>query len=444
MRRGSVCVTAVGVVLSACGGAAPQGMEPGPQRPTRIVPGITVLVEDSLSLVAGKRIGLITNQAGVNEKGVSDIDILRHPPAKPQDKSKKGPPPPVPAPPKLVVLFSPEHGIRAAEDRPNVQSGVDPGSGLPIISLYGATTLPPPDSALNGLDALLIDLPDIGARPWTYPATMLYAMRAAAAHHLPVLVLDRPNPITGDYVEGPVLDSTVAYAGSQSPQHPARPTAIYPIPMRHGMTIGELARMYNDVLDLKADLHVIPVAGWRRSIWFDQTKLPWVNPSPNMPSLASAALYAGLVWLEATNVSVGRGTDAPFQRFGAPWMDAKRVAALLNERLMPGVKFKVEDFTPVHPTDEKYAGKHVHGVRVEVVNRNVLQTSRVGAAVLWALIAAHKDSLRIREQSFLLLYGVPGALNSFLSGEDPDAMIDREVPATVAFEQMSRRYWLYR
>ncbi len=325
-----------GVIALACASTPRDDPDPDTQQGLQMtmsqrkqamktLPGITVLLRDSLELLENKRVGLLTNQTGIDENGVSDADLL-------VEASKKGKAPGM----KLVMLFSPEHGIRGTEDHTNVAGGVDKSTGLPIISLYGNNVLPPPDSALDQIDALVIDLQDIGARPWTYPASVVYAMRAAAQHHVMVLVLDRPNPINGQDVEGPVLDSALAWAGSQSPERSAQPTALYPIPLRHGMTMGELAKLYNSELQLGADLHVIPMANWRRSRWFDRTGLPWVNPSPNMTSLAAATLYPGLVILEPSNVSVGRGTPIPFQWVGAPWMNAKKVINVLDDFTHPG------------------------------------------------------------------------------------------------------------
>jgi uncharacterized protein YbbC (DUF1343 family) len=245
-------------------------------------------------------------------------------------------------------------------------------------------------------------------------------------------------------VEGPVLDSSVAYAGTHSADRAAKPTALYPMPLRHGMTMGELARFYNDVLGLHADLHVIPMSGWRRSMWFDETGLPWVKPSPNMPSLASATVYPGIVLLEATNVSVGRGTGEAFQHAGAPWLDAERAVALLNERDLVGVRFETEQFTPQNPTDKKYGGINVRGIRIIVTDRDRLQVARLGAAVFWAIARANPDSLRVRVQSFDELFGVPSAREALLRGADPDSLIDASLAAVVAFEQQSRKYWLYR
>jgi uncharacterized protein YbbC (DUF1343 family) len=397
----------------------------------KTLPGITVLLRDSLELLENKRVGLLTNQTGIDENGVSDADLL-------VEASKKGKAPGM----KLLMLFSPEHGIRGTEDHTNVAGGVDKSTGLPIISLYGNNVLPPPDSALDQIDALVIDLQDIGARPWTYPASVVYAMRAAAQHHVMVLVLDRPNPVNGQDVEGPVLDSALAWAGSQSPERPAQPTALYPIPLRHGMTMGELAKLYNSELQLGADLHVIPMANWRRSRWFDRTGLPWVNPSPNMTSLAAATLYPGLVILEPSNVSVGRGTPIPFQWVGAPWMNAKKVINVLDDFTHPGVKFSVETETPVKPTDFRYNGKTMKGIRITVTDRSVLQTSRLGAWIAFAIKKTYPDSFKVDSLGFARTFGEP-VRDKLLKGLDPDQIIDSSLAATVEFKRKTKRFLIY-
>jgi len=427
-RKGALATLAM---LLACMGSA--GHEPARHGAGHVRPGISVLLADSSALIAGKRVGLLTNQTGVDEHGTSDIDLLVR---RGKEQGDKGP--------QLVALFSPEHGIRGTEDRTNLAGGRDERTGIPVYSLYGATTLAPPDSVLKTLDVLIIDLQDIGARDWTFVATMVYAMRSAAALHLRVLVLDRPNPITGEHVEGPMLDTAYAYAGSHSAERAATPTAIYPIPMRHGLTMGELALFYNDVLALHADLKVIPVTGWRRVDWFDQTKLPWIKPSPNMPNLTSATLYPGVVWLEATNISVGRGTPEAFQHVGAPWLNAAKAVDLLKTHSLPGVKFEVERFTPVHPGDDKYGGVSVHGIHIILTDRERLNTARLGASLLWAIISTNGDSVRFQVKGFEQLYGVPGAQEAFARGADPDSMIDATMPKAIAFQLATKRYRLYK
>ncbi|HET7585977.1 MAG TPA: DUF1343 domain-containing protein [Gemmatimonadaceae bacterium] len=436
-----------GAILLCCAGASSSSSAPdstpadtaaaaaarsGRTSAPRVRPGITVLLEDSLALLRGKRVGLLTNQTGIDARGRSDIDLLFALRDRPDAAGAR-----------LVALFSPEHGIRGDLDRAGIASGRDQRTGLPIYSLYGATVLPPPDSALKRLDVLVIDLQDLGARPWTYVASMVYAVRAAAKHTLSVIVLDRPNPITGERAEGPVIDSALTYAGSDAPGRRAKPVALSPIPLRHGLTMGELARFYNDELHLGAPLHVIPSDGWHRDMWFDQTGLPWVKPSPNMPSLASATLYPGTVIFEATNLSVGRGTPEAFQQVGAPWLDAARVVQLLESREMTGVRFEATRFAPDHPTDRKFGSVSVRGVRIVVTDRERVRVVRVAAALLWAIARTNGDSLRVDVPHFDELFGSPAARVALLRGDDPDEVMDGTLAATVAFRERTRRYWLY-
>lgn len=397
----------------------------------KVKPGITVLVNDSIHLIRGKRIGLLTNQTGIDEKGTSDIDVLR-------DKKAKA------AGVNLVQLFSPEHGLRGTEDRQNIANTVDAKSGLPVYSLYGQQTTAPPDSMLRSLDALVFDLQDIGTRTWTYVGAMVYSMRASARVHKPIIVLDRPNPITGYIIEGPLLDSALANPEDPAPGRPGQAYALWPMPLRHGMTIGELALYFNDVLKIRADLHVVPAQGWRRDVWFDLTGLPWVNPSPNMPSLKSAILYPGLVAFEGTNLSVGRGTPEAFQHIGAPWLNAAATVAILKDREIPGVRFYAETFTPVNPTDGKYPGQAIPGIKIVVINRSAMQAARVGASLLWAINKTAGTRLTINNRAFDLRLGSPSVREALLRGEDPDVLIDREYKAAYAFRERTRQYLLYR
>jgi uncharacterized protein YbbC (DUF1343 family) len=397
----------------------------------KVRPGITVLLKDSINLIRGKRIGLLTNQTGIDENGNSDIDLLT-------DKRSRD------VKISLVQLFSPEHGLRGTEDRENISSGIDAKSRLPVYSLYGQQTMAPPDSILRNLDALVFDLQDIGTRTWTYVGAMVYSMRAAARAHKPIIVLDRPNPITGYIIEGPVLDSSLANPEDPAIGRPGLAYALWPIPLRHGMTIGELALYYNDVLKIRADLHVIPMQGWRRDVWFDLTGLPWVKPSPNMPSLQSAMLYPGLVAFESTNLSVGRGMPDAFQRVGAPWLNAAATVALLRDREIPGVRFYVESFTPVAPSDGKYSGQTIPGIRILVFNRSALQAARVGATLLWAINKTAGSRLTIDNRGFDLRFGSPRVREALLRGEDPDVLIDREYKQAYAFRERTRQYLLYK
>jgi uncharacterized protein YbbC (DUF1343 family) len=422
------------VLLPLCGGCVVVNKQADPTNElaeARVRPGITVLLKDSIQLIRGKRIGLLTNQTGVDENGDSDIDLLRDRRSRDIGVS-------------LVQLFSPEHGLRGTEDRENIASGIDEKSGLPVFSLYGQQTMAPPDSILRRLDALVFDLQDIGARTWTYVGAMVYAMRASARVQKPIIVLDRPNPISGYLIEGPVLDSSLANPEDPAPGHPGQAFALWPIPLRHGMTIGELALYYNDVLKIHADLHVVPIQGWRRDVWFDLTGLPWVKPSPNMPSLQSAMLYPGLVAFESTNLSVGRGTPEAFQRVGAPWLNAAATVAILRDREIPGVRFYVESFTPVGPTDGKYPGQTIPGIKILVINRSAVQSVRVGANMLWAISKTAGSRLTIDNRGFDLRFGSPRVREALLRGEDPDALVDREYRLAYAFRDRTRQYLLYR
>ncbi len=396
----------------------------------RVTPGISVLLSDSMQLIRGKRVGLLTNTTGVNEKGTSDIELLR------DSRAKK-------AGENLLQLFSPEHGIRANEDHPNIGNTVDEKSGLPVYSLFSPETTAPPDSLMQKIDVLVYDLQDIGTRTWTYVGAMIYSMRAAAKNGKTIVVLDRPNPITGFFVEGPMLDSTLSNADNPAPGKPGLAYALYPMPLRHGMTIGEMALFYNEVLGIKADLKVVPMKHWRRELWFDRTGLPWVRPSPNMPSLQSAMLYPGLVAFEGTNLSVGRGTNTAFQLIGAPWLKSDSVVAMLKAREIHGVRFMVEDFTPENATDGKYSGVKLRGIRMLVTNRNSMQPSRVGAALLWAIAKVNPNDLKIQDRTFDERFGSARVREALLRGEDPDAVIDREYKAAFAFRERTRKYLLY-
>jgi len=323
-------------------------------------PGIEVLLSDSLRLVSGARVGLITNHTGIDREGRSDIDLLfDHPDV------------------TLAALFAPEHGIRGTlQDGVLVDSDVDARTGVPIHSLYGASRAPTED-VLDDIDVLLFDMQDIGARYYTYVSTMAVSMEAAGRAGIPFIVLDRPNPVRGDVVQGNVLDPDFAsFVG------------MFPVPMRHGMTPGELARLYVGEFGVQVDLRVVPVAGWSRDMTFEATALPWVAPSPNMPSLESALSYPGTCLFEGTNLSVGRGTDRPFQWVGAPWLDAERVVAALEAYGFDGVRFEATRFTPQEPSDGKYDGAEIPAVRV-VGSTSGYDAPRLAVAMLVEIRRAH-------------------------------------------------------
>ena len=429
--------SAIVVALAVFPDGVPAAMRAAPWPAPRaaaadhVVPGSTVLLEDSVRLIGGKRVGLFTNQTGVDRSGASDIELLSRSILATR------------AAVRLVALLSPEHGIKGREDREFVPGGIDSATRVPVYSLYGATTLAPPDSVLRQLDVLVIDLQDVGTRTWTYVASTVYAMRAAARMHVPIIVLDRPNPISGTRVEGPMLDSLLANPNEAAPGRRALPYALASIPLRHGLTMGELARYYNDRLALGAELHVIPMRGWRRASWFDETGLPWVQPSPNLPSLTSVLLYPAIVAFEGSNLSVGRGTPEAFQRIGAPWLDAQRVASLLTDRRLSGVRFDAETFTPNAPTDGKFASRAIPGLRIVVTDRNRVETGRLAAALLWAVSRANSDSLRLDTLAFDLRFGAPDARAALMRGADPDRTIEAMASDVAAFERHVRPYLLY-
>jgi uncharacterized protein YbbC (DUF1343 family) len=299
-----------------------------PDGESKTLTGIDILIRDDFRPLQGRRVGLITNQTGVDRTGISTAERLHR---------AEGV--------QLRALFSPEHGLQGKLDA-KVDDTQDALTGLPVYSLYGENRTPTAAS-LEGLDTLVFDIQDIGARFYTYISTMGNAMRSAAEHQLRFVVLDRPNPINGVEVEGPILDD-----GSQSF------VGFHTLPVRHGMTVGELAAMFNDELQLGVDLQVIPVESWRREDYFDRTGLLWVNPSPNMRSLAQAVLYPGIGLLETTNLSVGRGTDTPFEVIGAPWLDGIPLARALNQSGLAGVRFVPIRFTP---DASKFAGQPCGG-----------------------------------------------------------------------------------
>jgi uncharacterized protein YbbC (DUF1343 family) len=305
----------------------------------QVRPGIEVFLEKPPQEVVGKRVGLITNHSGQDRQGNKTIDLL----------ASSGQV-------KLVALFSPEHGIRGTAEA-RVTSTTDEKTGLPIHSLYGETYKPTPQM-LEGVEALIYDIKDLGVRQYTYESTLALAMQAAAQKGIPIVVLDRPNPVTGTIMEGNILEPPFqTFVG------------IYPVLSRHGMTIGELARMYNAEQKIGAQLIVVPVQGWRRNMWGDETGIPWINPSPNIRRLEAAINYPGTVFFEAINVSEGRSTDAPFEQIGAPWLKNTEVATAMNNMKLPGIRFTPVTL-PVAAGTHKYAGQQLNGVRFEITDRN--------------------------------------------------------------------------
>jgi uncharacterized protein YbbC (DUF1343 family)/CubicO group peptidase (beta-lactamase class C family) len=368
--------------------------------------GLDVLEQNDFKIFQGKRIGLITNQTGVDRLGRRNVDMMRA------------------AGVEVAALFSPEHGLAGVEDRPNLGDAVDTATGIKVWSLYGKTLRPTPEM-LRGLDALVFDIQDIGARFYTYESTMHYAMEEAAKAKLPFYVLDRPDPITGIHVEGPMLDpDKLSFTGS------------LPLPLRHGMTMGELALLMNDGKVPNADLHVIEMTGWRREDWFDTTGLPWVDTSPNVRNLSEALLYPGIAMLEySTNYSVGRGTDAPFEQIGADWIRGTDLARHLNALDIPGVRISPVQFTPA---SSNFSGKTVSGVRFVITNRDVLSSSQLGLAVAAALQTLYPKKITLDANRNLI--GNAEVIRALATGADVSPAANANLRD---FLELRRKFLLY-
>jgi uncharacterized protein YbbC (DUF1343 family) len=320
--------------------------------PVRV--GVETFLADVPRSLRGKRVGLITNHTGIDRSRTTDIDLIaQHPHL------------------KLVALLAPEHGIRGTlEAGDQVADETDPKTGMPVHSLYKSEDRGPTPEMLKDVDVLVYDLQEVGGRTWTYVSTMALSMQAAKRKGIPFVVLDRPNPIGGEVVEGALLDPRFkSFVG------------MYPIPARHGMTVGELATLFNRKYGIGCDLIVARVENWRRSQWFDETRLPWVNPSPNLRSLAALTSYPGSVYFEGTNLSEGRGTDRPFEQVGAPWLDAGGVARAMNERRLPGVRFEAVTVA-VAPTAAKHGGLTIPAVRFVVTDRRAYRPVRTSLLLI--------------------------------------------------------------
>ena len=361
------------------------------------------MISSNFSPLAGKKIGVITNHTGIDAARRATLNILLSAPNV-----------------KVRAIFSPEHGLAGILDE-KVASGVDPLSGLPIYSLYGEIQKPTPQM-LKELDALVYDIQDIGARFYTYITTMAYAMEAAASAGIDFFVLDRPNPITAELVQGPVLDPDLkSFIG------------YYPIPVRYGMTPGELARLFNEENHINAKLKVIKMEGYRRQMWFDQTGLPWISPSPNLRSLIQALLYSGVALIESANLSVGRGTDKPFEIIGAPWISGVKLAEYLSQRQIAGVTFEPVDFVP---RADWYRGKRCEGVRLKVVNRSVLNTPLLGVELASALYRLFPGKLDLDQT--LSMIGSREVLQNIKNGEDPKSIFQRWQSKLDAFRRVQK------
>jgi len=371
--------------------------------------GLDVLAEQNFQPLAGKRIGLITNHTGIDRQGRRNVDLMKQ------------------AGVNVAALFSPEHGFAGSEDRSGIADAVDPATGIKIFSLYGSTNRPTPEM-LRGIDALVFDIQDVGVHFYTYETTMAYAMEAAAKAGIPYYVLDRPNPITGVRVEGPLLDhgneSFVGYFGG--------------LPVRHGMTMGELAKMFNAERRIGANLTVIPMEDWHRGDWFDATNLPWVNPSPNMRSLNAAVLYPGLGMLEYAKISVGRGTDSPFELIGADFIHGRDLATYLNKRQIPGIRVYPTSFTP---TESVFKGVGIEGVRFEIVDREMVDATRLGLEVAGAIQKLYPGKIDWAVDKKLI--GSDAVIGRLEAGDDPRAIQQGMQDGVAAFLETRAKYLIY-
>jgi uncharacterized protein YbbC (DUF1343 family) len=378
----------------------------GPAVPVRS--GIDQLRAQRFAPLAGLHVGLITNQTGIDSRSRRTFELLWHAPGV-----------------RLDALFSPEHGFKGDLDQ-KVSASIESKTKLPIYSLYGAS-LRPARATLRGLNALVFDIQDAGARFYTYSTTMAYAMEEAAREGLKFFVLDRPNPLTADIVQGPVMDADLkAFTG------------YFPMPVRHGMTIGELAAMFNQEAKIGAKLEIIKMAHYRRDAWYDQTGLTWVAPSPNLLTLNGATLYPGVAIVEGANLSVGRGTESPFELIGAPWIDGERLAGYLNQRRISGVSFIPASFTP---STDRYRGVLCHGVRIVLKNRDELDSPKLGLELASALNRLFGS--QFQSDKTLRMIGARWVVEAIQTGTDPQVIVDRWQGPLNDFRQVRARYLLY-
>ena len=400
---------------------APQSV-PGttvPDHPSgRVIPGLEVLLTDSVHLVQGRRVGFLTNQTAVTSTGESGIDLLHASPFV-----------------NLTALYGPEHGLRGGvEGGVKIEGGIDERTGVPVHSLYGSTQRPTP-AMLRDIDVLLFDMQDIGARPYTFVWTMAMAMEAAAEQNIPFIVLDRPNPITAR-MEGPLMQMEMRNVGQAI-------TGYYPVPLRHGMTVGEVARYINDEYDIGAKLTVVPAEGWQPGMWFDETGLPWIDPSPNIRSLAAALTYSGLVLFEATNLTVGRGTAAPFSYVGAPWLDPATVLRNVARYDLPGVSLDTTSFVPEGEGWVPFRGEHVRALRIDITDRDAYQPVWMTLVLLTEIRRLHPAEFRITNDGMTQMLGSQWARTAIDRGEDPHAIRQRWQQELAEWRPVRERYSLY-
>ena len=415
--RARVATIAAAALLSAndAGRASQARQDRGVESPARhssrdpVLAGIDVLAAENFARLRGKRVGLLTNQTGRSRDGASTIDLIAKAPGV-----------------TLAALFSPEHGIRGQADE-KVVSSRDEQTGVVIHSLYGEAQRPS-SAMLDGLDVIVVDLQDVGVRFYSYPVAVAYVLEEAVKRQLPVVVLDRPNPVDGFDVEGPAQD-----AGGN------RYVGYLPMPIRHGLTIGELVRLFNGEAQIGADLTIVAMKNWRRDDWFDDTGLAWVNPSPNLRNMVAATVYPGVGAIEGTNVSVGRGTDTPFEQIGAPWIDGRALSAALNASALPGIRFYPVSFTPA--AGQKLGGEVCHGVFLIVTDRDRLRPVRVGLQIASTLSKMYGEQFRLEDAA--TLFGPKAMLEKIRAGADPAAIAASWAADQAKWRLTRAKYLLY-
>lgn len=375
----------------------------------RVMVGLDVLESERFAPLRGKHIGVITNHTGLDAQGRTTIDALTHAPGI-----------------QVVALFTPEHGLGGTKDE-NISSTKDSVSGLPVYSLYGETRRPT-DEMLSGIDALVFDAQDAGVRFYTYTTTMAYCMEEAAKHKIAFFVFDRPNPLGGEIIEGPMLDGDKTSF-----------TAYFRLPIRYGLTIGELAQLFNEENHIQCDLHVIAMKNWRRNYFYEETGLRWLPPSPNLRTLKGSVLYPGLEILQNGGVSVGRGTEAPFEEFGAPWMHGEDVAARLNDRRIAGVRFVTADFIPVAGS---YAAERCGGVAIRVLDKRAVRSMTMGMEIASLLRELYPDHFDM--QKMLFLVGNDQTIRQLQEGVPAPEIVKAWETDLKTFEVMRRKYFLYK
>jgi uncharacterized protein YbbC (DUF1343 family) len=403
--RGLLCIAAA---ASLCASTRSHPRERR-SRPGRVQTGLDVLEAQKFAPLRNKHVGLITNHTGVDAQGRSIADLLSHA-----------------AGIHLVALFSPEHGLLGRNDE-KVASSKDPSTGLPIYSLYGDTRRPT-DEMLQGIDTLVFDIQDAGVRFYTYTATMGYCMEEAAKRKIAFYVLDRPNPLGGNILEGPMLDadktSFVAY---------------YPLPARYGLTIGELAQFFNAENHINCDLHVVAMKNWHRNYFFESTGLRFIPPSPNLRTTKGAILYPGIEILQNAGISVGRGTQTPFEEFGAPWINGEAVASALNDRHLPGVHFINQPFIPAAAL---YAGQRCGGVGMRITDRQAVRAMRVGMEIATVLEKLYPDNFD--PAKLIELVGNDATIKQLQEHVTPDQIVASWSKDLDAYDTVRKKYFLYK